>query len=332
MKVPYISIRAAISDYIDFARPEEEINETLLLKLANDAVSLITTDDQLDHKVALLEVKNNQATLPDDFRKVIQAAYRLSDARPRLKEEIIQWTQHALDESGCSIDLTLNCPDCFSTQTDSCSDCDYNQSEPFIVIDVDRNYERLHPEMYTKHMKHFYTYRNLNERDGCIYHPEFRLMGSKTNNFGNLDYHIPGCLNLGLDTSVEYEINIPTITVNFQRGQILLAYMGLKMDENGYRLIPNTTRVFNAINWYIEERMHYTSYKRTGDNKYLNLWRISKQEADSAIHRAKSELRMPEYDSFMRYIRSHWKRIIPYNNHESNLNRYQKDTYNPPKV
>lgn len=331
MQVPYVSIKAAVTDYIDFANPEEEINETLLLKLANDAASLICSDDQTDHKVALLEVRNNQATLPDDFRKVVQAAYRDAPGRPHLKEEIVQWTQHALDDSGCSVDITLNCKDCFETQSEDCDKCSQSSTKPFIIVDVDRAYENTHPELYTKYMSHFYTYRNLNERGGCVYHPEFRLMGARTNNFGNLDYHIQGCLNLNLDCEIEYDINLPSITVNFPKGQILLSYMGLKTDEEGYRLLPNTPRAFRAINWYIEERMNYRAYKKTGDPKYYRLWTDSVREMEKAIARARIELDMPEYDTFMRYIKSHWKRIIPYHNHEANLNRFQRDTFRQPK-
>lgn len=332
MEVPYVSIRAAVADYIDFANPEEEVNETLILKLAHDAASLICSDDQTDHKIALLEVKNNQATLPDDFRKVVQAAYMTAPYRPHLKDEIVQWTQYALDDSGCSVDITLNCPECFETEGADCSGCDKPSNKPFIVVDVDREYENTHPELYTKYMSHFYTYRNLNERGGCIYHPEFRLMGSRTNNFGNLDFHIPGCLNLGLDCEVEYDINLPSITVNFPKGQILLSYMGIKTDKDGYRLLPNTTRAFRAVNWYIEERMNYIMYKKTSDMKYYRLWNDSKIEMEKAILRAKSELDMPEYDTLMRYMKSHWKRIIPYHNHERNLNRFQRDTYRQPKI
>ncbi len=329
MNVPYVSIRTVIADYIDFANPEDELNETLILKLANDAVSLICSDDQTDHKVALLDVRNNQAVLPDDFRKVVQAAYMLEPARPGLREEIVQWTQYALDDSGCSIDITLNCPKCFNTKDPNCS-CDEPTSSPFIVVDVDRAYEQAHPELYTKYMRHFYGYQNLNERKGSVYHPDFRLMGVKTNNFGNLDFHIPGCLNISYDCEIEYEINIPTINVNFNKGQILLAYMGVKTDDAGYRMVPNTTRAFRAINWYIEERLNYRMFKKTGDTKYYRLWNDSRQEMERAISRARTELDMPEYDTFMRYARSHWKRIIPYHNHERNLNRFQKDPYRPP--
>ena len=54
--------------------------------------------------------------------------------------------------------------------------------------------------------------------------------------FGN-KYYIPGCININLNSPVEYDIQPPKMILNFDTGWVLLSYLAVPYDEDGYRMI-----------------------------------------------------------------------------------------------
>jgi hypothetical protein len=324
MKTSYISIQTIITDYIDQTGHEGELDPLLIYKFANDAIDRICTDEQMNQKVALLLVENYRATLPDDFRAVIQAAYRVDSPKPCTREEISEMTQKVLGTE-CDLKISLNCPRCKET------DC--SCSTPIAEVDVNRIWETAHPEVYTRHMKHFYSYGNLTERKGpCSdLHTDFRLMTTSHSSFFNAPYHIPGCANINLDCEIEYSINRPNIVVNFLKGEILLSYMGILIDEDGYRLIPNEPTVFTAIIQWIEERMAFREYRKTKTQNDRIYWQQMFELKEKMIARARGYIQTPDFDSFWKFVKQHWTKLIPYSHWEHNLNRPQRDLYRHPQ-
>lgn len=318
MKHGWISIQTIIEDYIDSSGHEGELDEVLILKFANDAIERISSDEQLAHKIALLDVKNYQAQLPPDFKYVIQAAYRAHPTEKCTREQISQITQKVLG-TDCELEININCHKC---KEESCS-C----STPIVEVDVNRIWETAHPELYAKHMKHYYSHSNTVDRPCHMLSDQWVLMQYKSNHLHNIQFHIPHCLNTTLDNEVAYEINKPNMTVNFEKGQVLLSYMGLITDSDGYRMIPDEPIAFRAINDYIEERLAFRAYRMSRQQNDRIFWQQMLEVKERSIARAREQLQIPDYDEFWAYVKQHWLKTRPDWEHEANLNRRRKQPH-----
>lgn len=325
MNYEYISIRSVLEDFVDVANKNEEVDESLILKFALDAANRIVPASAMVEQVALLEVENYVTPLPDNFRYVIQAAYRLdtkSIKRSSLVEEVVEHTYNTLDGSGCELKVNLNCPRC---KEPSC-DC----SLPIIEVDVNRIWESANPQLYAHYMKHFSGYGNLTQRGSSSYHPKFMLMKHTANSFFNVPYHVNECPNINVDTDIEYNIVNPNMITNFKCGHVLLAYLGHPMDEEGYRMIPNSELVFKAIQYYIQERLAFKGYIQAPSQVTRALWMDMEAMTEKNIGRARAQLTNPSVDEFHQFVKSHWVKLIPNWDWDKNTNRSGKNQFRLP--
>lgn len=322
MNVELIPIDAVISDYLSRTGSDAQLNRTDLKRWALEAYDKMEPIEVYEHKVAFLDVKNYKVRLPKGFKKLVQVAY-LEDINEKIKvSQAVEFTQKALDGTNCQLNIKLDCPECEEPKGD------------VITVDTDRLWELSHPEYYYAHMKHFY--RAGGRMDGTqgaysVYHNSFRLMRPASGNFFNTDYHIKGCLNLderviGNETR-EYRIEHPMIHVNFESGKLLLSYLKIKSDENGYPLIPNVTEVFEGIFWLIEERLTYRMYRQTGTAHYGNLYQNAAQNKDRYIAQARERLNTPEFDTWWNFVENHWSKKRRYIDFWENTNKFRPDPY-----
>lgn len=327
MTVDYITLDTILQDYLDITGEESldttyygGVKEEVILKWGNDAIERISNDTQHVHRIVLLEVRNHKAELPAGFKYVAQAAYRMECDEPCLREEVIEHTQKSICDTGCSYNITKECPKCHK------SNCDCNL---MVEVKANRIYQDAHPEFYTQYMSHFYRHGGLTDR-GCrsSYHPHFYLMRKTSNTFFNVPYHIGNCVNLNVESSVEYDIEHPYIIVNFDRGEILLSYISEQTDDNGYRLVPNLPNAIEAIVTYIDERMAYRRWRREGGPGPRGDWQTIKALREQTIARARSQLQIPDQDEFKQYMDNHWRKLIPYWDYDRNLGRFQVDKFN----
>ena len=79
-----------------------------------------------------------------------------------------------------------------------------------------------------------------------------------------------------LDYEVTYQINGDFIYTSFPDGKVQMSYQGLKVDEEGYPMIPDNVKVEKAIEAYIKVQ-HYTI-----------MWELGKI-ADKVIQKAEQE-------------------------------------------
>lgn len=314
MKTNLISCNSAVREFIRSTGHQGELDRMDIIAWANDGASRIITDEQYIHKVVLLDVQDYRARLPEDFRYIIQAAYQMSNTKPCTREEVAEWTDK---QFGCKVEIKLECPGCHNT-SDSCT-CAHKTDA--LVINADRLWQSSHPEYKTAYMKHFTGYGNMTSRNTCYYHPHFNLMRAGTGSFSNLQYHIRDCMNLHVDTQVEYTLNLPNIIVNFKEGRILLAYMAIPLDEDGYRMIPNEPIAIEAISKYITEKYLYREYLKDFSQGKRLAWQAAEQLKEKYIGRARAELQMPTFDEMYPFIKGFVHRLIPRYNFESDLNR-----------
>jgi len=123
----------------------EEVPERLLKRWAIDCLGWIVTEEQLAHRITILQIQNTRAKLPDDFKYLAQVAahpwYEPEECDCKLypdhdccnkpypkdyhhhypdfpydypksrREDIVQWTQGAF-EKDCELEINLICPSC----------------------------------------------------------------------------------------------------------------------------------------------------------------------------------------------------------------------------
>lgn len=328
MQVPQISIRKIIDDVIDNSGDNERLDIPFLLKKANDFVDRLHCPELLVQRVALLEVKDFKVKTPRDFKSVIQVAFR-DNCEDRIKrEQVVEWVAKNYSGSGCDLKISLECPKCEQTM----DNCICTTSE--VVVEVDRIWEQAHPEYRYGHMRHFYRYGGIN-RDGSPYssfNPEFRIIRYAQHNFFNADLHIKGCLNLDqkllVNCPTEYKIELPYIKLSAESGFLLISYLALETDEQGYRFVPDLPEVHDGINYEIEAALAQREYRKRNRNPNLltdyQRWAAMR---DKKLARCREIIDTPDFANWWSFISNNWNKVYPNYKDESNMGRQTKDQY-----
>lgn len=325
MDVGYIPLSSIVSEWLDSTGHDGQFNPDLIYKFAQDEINRLVRGEQAKQFIALLTVENHKAKLPANFKSIAQVAFNLFPEKPCPRTEIAEWSQKVFDGSGCELKINVECPSCHQT---SC-----NCNSPVIEVNADELWRRSNPQYQTAHLKHFYSYTNMNEYPGdkfSCYHPQFRLIGRESNNFGNLKYHISNCINLNLDTEITYQIDLPYMVVNAKEGQILLSYFGFRIDDEGGLMVPNVPEALSAIVAYIEMKTAYIQYRKSRAREDRAFYFESKQEYAIEHRKAKNLLELPPADKMKMIWNNKMIKLLPYWNSEANLNRRQDDQYRYP--
>ncbi len=325
MKVNFVPITTAIDEYLDLTDYRGRLEKSTILKWANDVALKLQFEDNLIHKVALLDVRGHIVRLPDDLAKITQVALRPEVTRKARRYEIVEWTQKALDGSGCEFTITMDCP--------RCKQADCSCASPEVIIDVDRMWEMNHPELKYGYMSHFVRTGGW-VNDGLprsTYHPEFVILRAAQHNFFNADFYIKGCLNLDqklmADVPYEFSHEPPILRLNVKEGQILLSYFARRTSEDGYLLLPNHPYAFEAVSWYIEERMLYREFRTGKDPSNLRASQYAMQQKETAMARAREALITPDFQSWWAFMENVTSRVYPYYDHFQQMGRKQRDPY-----
>lgn len=289
------SIKTAVSDFVEeMDLKTEEVDESLLKKWALGATKWILTDIQYEHKVILLNIENYKAKLPDDFMMVCEASYRYyrdDCSTKERRDRIVQWVQGTYDED-CHLEINAICSKCKKT---NCS-CDTGA----VVVDVDRIWEMAHPEIYYRH----YTKIGRFGYGKSVYNPKFNLLQYASNDFFGVGNHIPGCACLQCPECVEtYRLNSPNIEVSFETGELLLAYLAVRTDENGDLMVPDHEDVFDAISNHLRHKWYLKLYTKSRDDKDFRDANFFKQEREVSIGRARSALQIPSFVEFSNWLK-----------------------------
>ena len=321
MKVGYKSIKTILEDYADYSGEELQLQESVILKIAEDKAYGLITDEQLPQKVALIDIKDYMGTLPKGLKFIIQAGYVADKECPYTREQLIETTKQIYG-TDCKLRINFECPSCHQ---DSCS-C----GTDVVVVEADQMWKDAHPEHNVAHAKHFSDYGRLNEYGQMFGYPKFNLMRRASGNFFNTPYHIPKCVNIDFDSEVEYNVEIPNIITNFKKGVVLISYFGYRTDEQGYLLIPDHPQVYDAIFYAIEEKMAWKQFRKTGETKWNALNVAARQRKNLATRAAVNALGSPDPDAFFQFLDNHWTKYIPYWEHRDRLGNFQPDTYEHP--
>lgn len=328
----FLPIDTIIEEVIDWGGYRGMIDRVSMKKWANAALRKLETPNEYIDKIVLLEVKDFKADLPEDMESVVQIAFRDTTPKKVRRTEIVEWTQKMYDGSGCELIITKDCPKCHQPD-DECS-C----KSPEVVYKVDRLWELAHPEYKYNHMKHYYRHGGVinDNQIASPFNPEFILMKPSTHQFFNADQHVPGCLNLNkrllINSNYEYKIDYPIINTNRQEGEILLSYLAVRLDKDGYRMIPDMEEVFDVLKWYIIEAMSYRSINKatTAQDKshYKSMYKDAQANKLDAMGRANEILNTPDFKSWFDFLEQNYFKVIKDYTKENYFGVKTPDQYN----
>jgi len=147
-----------------------------------------------------------------------------------------------------------------------------------------------------------------------------------SNDFFNAPHILTHCPNVSCKNCLhEFMIDMPYIEVDFKRGEVLLSYLGQKMDENGDLLVPSHPSVFAAINFHLQHKWFYRMYLRTGDRSALEKAKLAETSREFEIGVANSALNVPDFSQFYSWMEQNLMRRIPDYNHRMNSNKITQD-------
>ena len=313
----YTSIKKVINDIAVKSGNKTEFNPDDILYMANGIAELLIPGDAFIESMALIDIENYKGVLPTNMKYISIALYR-EDREEECPVHVITDYTKKLYGTDCDINVSLKCDPC----SDSCA-------TKKIVMDVDYNYLLSNPQWAYKHSSFYYGNRNSNplfntkNRDAIF--PEFSLMRRTTDHFFNVPYHINECINFNADCRVEYNIEYPNIVVNFKKGKVLLAYTGVAVDDEGYRMIPDIEEVYEAIYYSIRERMYEQKFDNEPSQNNRIALQMAEQKAIIKRKRAVSALNTLDPDEWMMFIKNHWVRTIPNYKWEAVANRFVSD-------
>jgi len=325
-------MKNVVEDYIDFTDSKVNLDRTLIKKVGNNIVKKLNPPQNYYEKIAIIEVKDNKASLPKDLSEIVQMAFKEDPQIKVRRTEIVEWTQKLYDGSKCELTITKNCPECKEKGKKEC-DCD----TPEVVYNVDRLWELSHPEFKYQHMKHYYRHGGLTNDNQWVspYHPDFVLMKYSHHSFFNADSHVPGCLNLNTrlmgNQRVEYKVNNHTVDVNREKGEILISYLAVRLDDEGYRMIPDLEEVFEAIKWAAIETLSYREMNKASTQQerahYRFMYRDAKQSRAIAMGEAYEVLNTPTYEDWRTFLQQNYLKVIKDLNMGDYYNASSPDTY-----
>lgn len=313
-----ISIRTFFSEYIDRTDVQpEELAENIILNFAITAAQKMQTQKQCEHIVKLVRVSNYNAELPSNMFKIMEVAYT-SDALWKERyyhlDEVVKYTNHRFEE--CDISLSIDCPD-----------CNKEEGRDYVRIEVDDNWRKANSDRKYWNIPYYRGTYGINKPlPTSVYHPEFMLAHPAQHRFFGANYHVNGCVNLDkvllANSPIEYKVENKRLRINMEEGTVLIAYLGIPLDDEGFPLIPNDPDVFEAIFWDVESKMLYRNKRKMEGNLQLSF--TAKELAEVHLTRAKNKLSALSFEEWRAMIKK-FQRVIPYTNITNQAGRMLSD-------
>lgn len=221
-------------------------------------------------------------------------------------------------------------------------------------------------KVHRDRLRQLYQSRNPFARSNKC--PEFQLVRPTSNYFFNLTRRVQECNIPSYDTNLEYNIDNKILelnnivgyrcgncgTCNVARpnrtapndyasigpcefnyepekdGQVLVSYLGRRMDDNGFLLIPNEDYIIRAVRQYVIAWLAEREYSIKMDARTERYWKNMEAKASKLMIQARSRFRMPSYDQWEQFVENHWTKRIPYYNYKKHNNTSRPDQYRLP--
>jgi hypothetical protein len=230
---PYVSVNKILAKLRRDLGSTQEINESDAIEWAAEALQAIGAITLYEEAVALIEVENHQAYLPNGLHAIVQIANNLcwDDVKKcgLCPSDIISIVEES--ESDVPIPVALDC----NGQPINAYELAYYR--PFFDLRDETGY-------FTSS----YLFNNCFSVVRLANHSFFNSLVCKFDEQEKLYNEASGFS--------EYTIvNGDTLRLSFERGQIVLSYVRQQVDEDGYPMIPDHYSYTTAITKYIIMKM-----------------------------------------------------------------------------
>lgn len=286
----YISLKSALNDYFIGTGKKEEVNEDALLQWAADCLNKIGNFRQYNYNVVVLQVSNYKAKLPKDFIAVDALYFRYGstcyDSSLELSEVIVP----ALEEQ-CNITVTRTCEGCCGT--------------PIVETDASQYLSQNFPWMgYSSVVMTSNIYRNKLQNE---------FIPMKLGDRSIVKLHLSDCINIQVNSDIIYSIKDNYIVSTEREGTIILFYLGQKVDEEGYPMIPNKVEYVEAIFYYLNMKSAWVDYSGDKSQQSRLFFSDAKNLSDVAIARCIASMNTPTWEE-AKVIADMWRQRIPQTN------------------
>lgn len=275
-----ISSKAVLAKIIaDLDLKEDEIRITDVREWIGEAMEKIGAVQQLEHKVANIQVIDYQAKLPCDLYRLNQVAFSF--------------------ENGCGWLPMRKVTNSFGVYK-KCGECNPKMLiKDNALIPLVKNIFNVNTDKEAIDI--------LNE-DVNVKQTLSALVNQYTipSNNGRLIIGNPATFN----TSLQYSTKPGYITVNVPCGWLKISYHAIITDEDSMPMIPDIPSYFEAIFWYVAMKMSYPKYLKGQLNQNIyydmrNSWNFYRRQAYA-------EAMMPTVDE-LKSIQNTWDRLYPEN-------------------
>lgn len=275
-----ISSKAVLAKIIaDLDLKEDEIRITDVREWIGEAMEKIGAVQQLEHKVANIQVVDYQAKLPCDLYRLNQVAFSF--------------------ENGCGWLPMRKVTNSFGVYK-KCGECNPKMLiKDNALIPLVKNIFNVNTDKEAVDI--------LNE-DVNVKQTLSALVNQYTipSNNGRLIIGNPATFN----TSLQYSTKPGYITVNVPCGWLKISYHAIITDEDSMPMIPDIPSYFEAIFWYVAMKMSYPKYLKGQLNQNIyydmrNSWNFYRRQAYA-------EAMMPTVDE-LKSIQNTWDRLYPEN-------------------
>jgi hypothetical protein len=325
MKVGRVPLDTVINEWLhDVGLGSDEINYIQIKEWATDTIQQYLSTDQWNHKIVLLTPDRGQVTLPRDFKKLDQIAYRFKENKDdcTTTHRVTEWIQKVYPEN-CDLEVRLSCQDC---GTNVCS-----HGNPKVEIDVDYIWMKQNPWYYTNSpaMVGPRSFGGKKEERGSYLDNRFKLMSYAGNSFFRLEYHLEGCENLTCkDCQYQYILELPYIKTDIpitKEAELLISYWGEPTDEKGDLYVPDLPDAREAIKEDLTYRYYRKRFLLTQNPMFQAVYQEARALSEMALGRARTKLESPESQEFRAFISRVWLKRV--RNISANGTLLGKDPY-----
>lgn len=273
-----VSSKAVIAKVIaDLDLKEEDIRISDIRQYIGEALEKIGAVQQLEHKVAIVELCDYQAKLPCDLYRLDQVAFSFSKKYGWLPMRKVTNSFGIYKKCNqCNSDMLIKDEALIPIVKNI-----YNlieDKDAITILNTDKNVKDTLSALLQQ-----YTVPSINGRIPAG-NPELYC--------GTLQYSIkPGYINT----------NVPN-------GWLKISYHAIYTDEEGMPLIPDMDSYFEAIFWYIAMKLSYPKYLK--GQLPQNIYYDMKNSYNYYRRQAYAEAMAPNTDE-LRTIQNVWHKLYP---------------------
>lgn len=241
------------------------------------------------NRLKILTIEDYKAELPEEFKQICEIHYTQEETN--VNEEVLYGYVKRIPGLDCEL---------------VCGKCDESDKQCGKCIDLtpfQRTQGRnIEPYYWWQRVKWSRAY------DSLTCDPKSNDVGWKkmTANHVYLDQD-KLCEKVNISCEESYRIEGCDIHTSFEKGKILLAYLGQKTVD-GEIVVPDNPWVIDYLTEYATYRFLYTKYLSDMNPQHRQAYLEAKQFSDLSYKRAKTKISIPTPLEFDEFINNIWRK------------------------